>query len=819
MASKKNKSFADQAKKIMSKYALRPDDNASKTAMNRELDILKEEQEIERQQMAQEAMETLNSLGMAPPMQGTPQEMPPEMAMQQGQGMPQQMPPQQEMMGPPPQGMPMQQAYGGDLSNQTTDDKKKIYSSNYSALSGLSRYFDNKDYKEGMRYFLEDLPHNSPEWESKSENENSIISAGIDSASEYLGDVPLGTEITIENDDLKYYAPGAAPRKYGGNLYAEGGILNTTEDTPGDPPVSTEPRTKKPWEYYNPTNLENKINELDAAFTDPVTGKRLTETQAKDTIMNLHSNVGRQYVEGDSINTSSLFHQRIDGERILDKKGNYINLDNPEKDIAWSATTTSNLVMDLYNQDKKGIENIGFKPSTRHSDYITDAFKSKNNSKHKYDLYQPLPIKSPTRGSNAASLDQEELNPILGIGDMLFFGREEAKNWKFKDFEKAANKNSHYLSHSDIITSKGSDEDGYYYVISGGNTSDEKSGLTKDTFGHKKVYYNPNSGEIIGKKSKTGFSNPYKGIMQIKETRRAMSNEPMETLSPEQTQITPAEIKKDPEMMFQEMVSKGFDPNQLAYGGNMRKKYYHGGPHGDDEDNIGINFNRIETGNNVGGVGISNYEFNSEEFLDLLKKQKNKEENTVKEENTFDGKMDTGDYIAAGIGGLGDIYGLSHALKKPEKRGRMSTSDETFDSSPYDRAFARGNEGIRNISRRNPNAALSQQIAGNTSLNTGITGQEVAARAAVEGRNIQRQMGVDQFNLSQDERDRQALDSRAGAISGHLTNLGDIYTGVKGDKDKMAMEATIMNSMDTENYTYKWVDGKLVPTPKIIKED
>ena len=45
----------------------------------------------------------------------------------------------------------------------------------------------------------------------------------------------------------------------------------------------------------------------------------------------------------------------------------------------------------------------------------------------------------------------------------------------------------------------------------------------------------------------------------------------------------------------------------------------------------------------------------------------------------------------------------------------MSTSDETFDSSPYDRAFARGNEGIRNISRRNPNAALSNQIAGNTS--------------------------------------------------------------------------------------------------------
>jgi hypothetical protein len=37
MASKKNKTFADQAKTIMSKYALRPNDNASKAAMDREL--------------------------------------------------------------------------------------------------------------------------------------------------------------------------------------------------------------------------------------------------------------------------------------------------------------------------------------------------------------------------------------------------------------------------------------------------------------------------------------------------------------------------------------------------------------------------------------------------------------------------------------------------------------------------------------------------------------------------------------------------------------------------------------------------------------
>jgi hypothetical protein len=125
MASKKNKSFADQAKKIMSKYALRPDDNASKTAMNRELDILKEEQEMERQQMAQEAMETLNSLGMAPQAPGM-----------MGDQMPMHQMPDGSMMPgaahgeTPEQGMPMQQAYGGNLYAEggilnTTEDTPK----------------------------------------------------------------------------------------------------------------------------------------------------------------------------------------------------------------------------------------------------------------------------------------------------------------------------------------------------------------------------------------------------------------------------------------------------------------------------------------------------------------------------------------------------------------------------------------------------------------------------------------------------------------------------------------------------------------------
>jgi hypothetical protein len=52
-------SFADQAKAIIKKYGNRPDDNASKTAMNRELQALKEQQEMEREQMARDAMDIL----------------------------------------------------------------------------------------------------------------------------------------------------------------------------------------------------------------------------------------------------------------------------------------------------------------------------------------------------------------------------------------------------------------------------------------------------------------------------------------------------------------------------------------------------------------------------------------------------------------------------------------------------------------------------------------------------------------------------------------------------------------------------------------
>ena len=82
MASKKKLTFGDRAKKIMKKYDLRPDDNASKEALNRELGVLKEEQEAYKQKMAQDAFATLDSLGYGA-QQGGPGMMGDQMPQQQ----------------------------------------------------------------------------------------------------------------------------------------------------------------------------------------------------------------------------------------------------------------------------------------------------------------------------------------------------------------------------------------------------------------------------------------------------------------------------------------------------------------------------------------------------------------------------------------------------------------------------------------------------------------------------------------------------------------------------------------------------------------
>jgi len=73
---KKQKTFADRAKRIMDKYSDRPGDAMSKEALNRELGVLKAEQEADRNAMMQAeaakinaSMGVLNSYGYGGPME------------------------------------------------------------------------------------------------------------------------------------------------------------------------------------------------------------------------------------------------------------------------------------------------------------------------------------------------------------------------------------------------------------------------------------------------------------------------------------------------------------------------------------------------------------------------------------------------------------------------------------------------------------------------------------------------------------------------------------------------------------------------------
>ena len=63
MKAKKKKTFAQRAEKIMKKYEARPDDTAAQDSKNRELAVLKQEQEMYKQNKAMEAMETIQSMG------------------------------------------------------------------------------------------------------------------------------------------------------------------------------------------------------------------------------------------------------------------------------------------------------------------------------------------------------------------------------------------------------------------------------------------------------------------------------------------------------------------------------------------------------------------------------------------------------------------------------------------------------------------------------------------------------------------------------------------------------------------------------------
>ena len=744
MASKKNKTFADQAKAIMSKYALRPNDNASKAAMNRELDVLKEQQEMERQKMAQEAMETLNSLGMAPQAPG--------------------------MMGDQ---MPMQQAYGGKMC-----------------------------------------------------------------ACGKPGCIGCGG---------KKYATGGAM-----NAYSD--VVNTSVDTPTDPP-RTSNRTSYDkstglWSSTNPNQanfaaLQQRSNELNELFEQGTVEE--SDPMVQDTLRDLWRSADKNPPEAivpekwqKEFADSTLTYPEFISKKALETTSGLWKEDSKLKDlsdVAWSAATISNLADSLFGKRKDGKSHWG----PAHYEGVKKMYDGTSNWEEPVDITN-------SRTKNTSPMDRE-----LNVGDVLGRGRSNMQNANANDFRNQQNakgkKVKYPLTHFDMIVDKGVDDKGSYYVVAGGNRKNIKEGKG-ETYRQNKVYYNPETFELIQKNN----NSQYTIASKIKEEHNianlpvdampTLSPSPLETAKGQIQEPTENQIRQTPAMMYAKMREEGFDPTALfAYGGNMKKKYVNGG--------FGVELNMPDIPASYGSIPKAyeiygkpsvnkdsfdvnledNYFLNADNFttqeeLDFLKAYQNAGAKTKKkdkpkdptdpEEKTFEGKLTAGDVIAGGIGAAGDIYGLAYAMKKPEPRKRMTAEEETLDTTPYDQAYARGMAAQRDIRRSNPNAALQAQIAGTTALSTGLGAAQAAAQQEMDVRNIGRRMGAEQINLGQDERDRQARDARAMAISEHLAGIGDTYTGLRKDKKTMEMEAQIANMLGTDNYTFKKNDdGTITIVPKI----
>lgn len=280
-----------------------------------------------------------------------------------------------------------------------------------------------------------------------------------------------------------------------------------------------------------------------------------------------------------------------------------------------------------------------------------------------------------------------------------------------------------------------------------------------------------------------------------------------------------------------------------AYGGDMRKKYYNGG--------FGVELNTPDIPASYGYVPKvyetygrpsvnrdsfdanleDNYflnanNFTTQEELDFLKAYQDAEAKTKKKDkpkdptdpegDTFEGKLSAGDIMGGLAQSAGDISGLAYAMKKPAPRGTVTARTLEFDPTMYDKAIAQGDLATRALSRANPNASLSAQIASSTAMRTAIGNEKAAQKFRIDAANATSEAEAERYNLRAQEMDRQAEDMRQMAISTHLTNLGDKYAGMRRDKKTMAMEAQIANMLGTENYTFKRnTDGSITIVPKI----
>ena len=97
-----------------------------------------------------------------------------------------------------------------------------------------------------------------------------------------------------------------------------------------------------------------------------------------------------------------------DGEKKKEK---------PAEEVAWSAATISNAVMELLDEKDAAKEDRRFRRSRLHSQYISDAFKATEDPEYQYGAYRANPLST----KSDEGIDQYG---TYNIGDILYKGRK-----------------------------------------------------------------------------------------------------------------------------------------------------------------------------------------------------------------------------------------------------------------------------------------------------------------------------------------------------------------------------------------------------------
>ena len=298
------------------------------------------------------------------------------------------------------------------------------------------------------------------------------------------------------------------------------------------------------------TNLESVSKEMMDRFTIPQSGPMLemvedksgnmVETWTDEPFHTYQENtpVGMNLVEEiwkeglDLSDKRSHEYAHRDYAPMYDKEGNITKYKRKkiQDTQPWSAATISYLItkagLTPENLKKAGFNKKAFRPHAGHWKYITDALRTTNDPKYKHNAYS---------ADNLTNFTGE-----LQIGDILFTGREGAKNWSYdrlmEQALKKGNKNN-YNSHTDVIVSHPQfDENGdMFYYVAGGNTGG-KGGW--DTYtNRKKVYFDENGKYVksvnVNAKGKESIdTRGYKGVMVMNPNLRYQPGT-IEEFSPE----------------------------------------------------------------------------------------------------------------------------------------------------------------------------------------------------------------------------------------------------------------------------------------------